>query len=44
MELPYGLTPKQAATVAFIATFVTSSAGFYWRSGFVAKTERETNA
>lgn len=28
MELPYGLTKKQAATAAFVATFVTVIGGF----------------
>jgi ABC-type spermidine/putrescine transport system permease subunit II len=27
MQLPYGLTPKQAATVAFISAFVTVIGG-----------------
>lgn len=27
MQIPYGLTPKQAATVAFVGTFVTIIGG-----------------
>jgi ABC-type spermidine/putrescine transport system permease subunit II len=42
MELPYGLTPKQAATVAFISAFVTVIGGLLLALWF-RRTNRKGN-